>query len=546
MRKRNRACQECHSLKVKCDVSNSPGGACERCNRNSLECVPAAPRLQRDRIAQLEAEVEELREALRDHSSSNATPSRSPESLLGNHDHTVLSFLDARIQPSKQQALLHIVAHRVAVAWPVLHLSTDLDTLRTKSPILLLSVLVYSVTHETQGTELEVHDELVRETMHILGDEVIGRGQRSLELVQALLVATFWNKSTRNGLQGSCYQLIQLATDMAIDLGIAGPSLQASPVAYFDRHQDPASFDARRTWLACFVALSTSSISTRRTSPVPWDAHHEECISVLESGGDPNDILLCHIVRAIKLIEETSNSLRLCQMASFVDGNNYTSHAIMEGLKDKVDAWAARVPPSLSESQTLKVWYHVTMIHIHEPVLHTPTNKAFFAAPFIPGRIPVKDFPKPSNIIPPLRTALEAIVRHCHAVINIATEMDPALILSLPTFSFSPTVLYALFVLVTTFVASTDPTNTYGRCLTKNDFRIEECGLRLRRLTAGMKSLDPTMSCYTTRLFDATSWLEEWYKDYSAILWRYEQSLVQGSEGSNSVEGIEDLGALRL
>lgn len=527
MRKRNRACQECHHLKIKCDVSTSPGGACERCSRNSLECVPAAPRLQRDRINQLEAEVEELRNALRDQSSS-ATPSRSPGSLLDNHDHAVLSFLDARIQPNKQQELLHLFAHQAGAAWPVLNLSTSLDFLRTKSPILLLSVLVYSVTQEAQGTELELHDELVRETMHILGDEVIGRGQRSLELVQALLVATFWNKTTRKGQQGSCYQLIQLATDMAIDLGIAGPSLQPSPVAFFDRHQDPASFDARRTWLACFAALSTSSISTRRSSPVPWDAHHEECILYLESGGETTDILLCQIVRVTQLIEEISISLCLCQTATFVDGNDCNSHAIIESLKHKVDVWAAHVPPSLAESQTLKVWYHLALIHIHEPVLHTPSNKASFAAPFIPGRIPVKDFPKPTHIIHPLKTALEAIVQNCHAVIDTATEMDPALVLSLPTFCFAPTVLYALFVLVTAFVATADPANTYGQCLAKDSFRIEECGLRLRKLTASMKNLDPTMSCYTTRMFDATSWLEEWYKDYTAILWRYEQTLAQG------------------
>ncbi|KAH3904316.1 hypothetical protein HBI56_009030 [Parastagonospora nodorum] len=525
MRKRNRACQECHQLKIKCDVSTSPGGACERCSRNNVECVPAAPRLQRDRINQLEAEVEELRNALRDQSSS-ATPSRSPGSLLDNYEHNMLTFLDARIRPSKQQELLSQFAHQAGAAWPVLHLPMDLDLVRTKSPILLLSVLVYSVTQETQGTELEVHDELVRETMHILGDELIGRGQRSLELVQALLVAAFWNKTTRKGQQGSCYQLIQLATDMAIDLGVAGPSLQPSPVAYFDRHQDPSSLDARRTWLACFVALSTSSISTRRSNPVPWDSHLQDCVQVLESKGGPSDVLLCQLVRITQLIEDIIIQMCLCQTATFIDGNDYHTHATMEPLRIKVDAWAARVPASLASSLTLKVWYHVAMILLHEAVLHTPTNKSSFAAPFIPGRVAVKDFPKPTLIIPPLQPALVAIVQHCQAVIDTAADMDPVLVLSLPSFCFAPTVLYALFVLVNVFVAATDPTNTYGECLSKDDFRIEDCGLKLRRLTASMRVLDPTMSCYTTRMFDATSWLEDWYKDYTAILWRYEQSLA--------------------
>jgi hypothetical protein len=524
-RKRYRACEECHRLKIKCDVSPSPGVACERCSRNNLACVPTAPRLQRDRINELETQVQELRNAMRDQSSST-TPSLSPGILLENHNHDVLSFLDARIPSSKQHDLLRSFPHYAGAAWPVVRLPIDLDHIRATSPVLLLSVLVHSVTHEMQGTELDVHDELVRVTMHILGDEVIGKGQRSLELVQALLIAAFWNKPTRGGPQGSCYQIVQLAADMAIDLGIAGSSLQPSPVAYFCRHEDTTSLEARRTWLACFVALSTSSMDMRRPNTVPWNAHHEECLLHLESRGEPSDILLCQIVRITRLNQETSNHLCLCQLDTFVDGNDYSTHATIETLKNKVDAWAAQIPPSLASSQILKVWWHVAMIHIYELVLHTPTNKASFAAPFIPGRIAVKDFPKPTTIIPPLKTALEAIVQNCHAVIDTAAGMDPALVLSLPTFCFAPTVLYSLYVLVTVLVAATDPANTYGQCLTKDSFRIEQCGLKLRSLTAYTKSLDPTLSCFTTRMFDATGWLEEWYNDYTAILQRYESNLA--------------------
>ena len=525
-RKRARACEECHRLKIKCDVSTSLIGSCERCSRNNLECVPAAPRLQRDRIQELEAQIQELRNALREQSSST-TPSRSPSSsLLENYDDAVLSFLDLRIPLSKQQELLYFYTNNAGKEWPVVRLPLNVHDIRAKYPVLLLSVLVYSVTHQTQGTELEVHDELVREAVQILGNEVIGRGTRSLELVQALLVASFWNKTTRKGQQGSCYQLIQLATDMAIDLGIAGPSLIPSPVAYFSMHEDPTSLEARRTWLACFVALSTSSISTRRSIAVPWNAHHQECLLDLETRGDLLDILLCQIVRINQLIDEISTHLCLCQSAVFVDGNNYSTYATIETLKTKIDAWAAQIPPSLASSLTLKVWYHVAMVHTYELVLHTPTNKASFAAPFIPGRINVKDYPKPAQINFLLQEALEAIVQHGHAVIDTVSEMDPALVLSLPTFCFAPTVLYTLFVLVNLLVASTDPANTYGQCLAEERFRIQECGAKLRHLTMCMRTLDPTMSCYTTRMFDATSWLKQWYNDYCAILQRYKAQLA--------------------
>ncbi|KAI4851461.1 hypothetical protein E4T44_02118 [Aureobasidium sp. EXF-8845] len=355
-----------------------------------------------------------------------------------------------------------------------------------------------------QGTELEVHDDLIRETMRTLGNEVIGRGQRSLELVQALLLSAFWSKSTRKGSQASCYQIVQLAVDMAIDLGIAGLAWQPSPAAYFCRLEDATSLEAR----------------------LPWDSHHQECLLRLENTGEPPDLLLCQIVRITYLTQQILSDLHLFRLAIFVDGNEYSTHIIMEGLKHKVDAWAAQIPPLLVTSPTLRILRHVAMVHIYEVILHTRTNKYSFAAPYIPDRIPVKDFPVPADMIPLLRSALQALIHHCHAVVDTASTMDPTLVLSLPTFSFAPTVVYSLYVLVTALAASTSPGNVYGQCVTRGAFQIEQCGTKLRRLTAGMKSLDPTMSCWTTRLFDATGWLEEWYNDYATILQRYEAYLT--------------------
>lgn len=527
MKKRSRACEECHRLKIKCDLSTSPAGtACERCSRNNVECVPSVPRLQRDRISELEAQVEALQRTLQEQSNAS-TPGQSPASQLDDYNAYILSFLDVRIPQERQRDLLLLFAQQTGTMWPVIRTTTDLDELREKSPILLLSIVVYTVTQNVQKTHLEVHDELVRHTAHILGEEVIGRGQRSLELVQALLIAAFWNKGTRKGNQGSCYQLIQLAADMAIDIGIAGPSLQPSPVAYFNQHEDPTSPEARRTWLACFVALASSSFSLRRPIAIPWNSHHDECLSVLESTGEPTDIFLCQIVRIQHLIQDIHDELFLCQINTFVDGSNMFTYASMESLKSRVDAWAAQIPSDLALSRTLRLWYHVAMIFIFESILHTQTNKAAFVAPFIPGRIPIKDFPKPANVTLPLKLALEALVQNCHAAIEAVGDMEPTVLVNLSSFSFTPLVLYSLYVLVTVMVSATDPANTYGQCLAKDVFRIEECSLKLRHVSATMQVLDPMFSCYTTRMMDATSWLEQWYNDYTAILERYEMKVAK-------------------
>lgn len=375
-----------------------------------------------------------------------------------------------------------------------------------------------------QGTELEVHDGLTREMMRVLGDQVISKGQRSLELVQALLITAFWNKPTRTE-QASCYQIVQLAVDMAVDLGIAGPLWQPSPAAYFARLEDVTSLEARRTWLACYVALSTSSMDMRRPNTVPCNNHHEECLLCLEQAGEASDILLCQIVRITHLMQDISRQLHLFHLATWVDGNDYNTHLTIGSLKIRVDVWAAQIPHSLATSPILKVLHHVALVRLYEVVLHTPTNRSSFAAPFIPGRIPVRDFPAPEHMTPQLKMALKALVGHCHDAVNTVTDMDPALVLVLPTFSFAPIVLYSLYVLITALAASTGPGNTYGECLSRDSFNIEQCASKLRVLTSGMKLLDPTMSCWTTRFFDATGWLEQWYNDYNVIVQQYETSL---------------------
>lgn len=615
MGKRTRACEECHRLKIKCDVGNpfnsndndagnedSQDGhdntgnrkSCERCIRNNIECIPAAPRLQRDRISELGAQVEQLKNELfllrSQKQRSNASSINSPGTTLssssvgcsscssGGHDpfrapHTqlgasvdfyngrnVLSYLDARIPHAKQQDLLHFFVYEIAPQWPILLLpSDDLDHARREYPMLLLSILTYTITRSAQGTSQEVHDELIREVMRIVGDDVMVKGQQSLELVQTLLVAGFWNKSAQGEAHASCFQLTQIATDMSIDLGIAGPHLRPTPAAYFRCQDNPTSTESRRTWLACFLCMAASSVSTRRPVAVPWSSHHHECLLHLETMGDPSDVLLCQLIRVSVLTQEVSTSLNLCDLTVFMDGNSYSTHAIMDDLRNRAANCATQLihgssrgsspqtPPAGSSSAAaltalasmfpfsqptpmsgiLKILWHTAMIYIHEPLFWTPTNMSSFASPFIPGRIAVHDFARPAHPIPPLETSLPLIIQHCHAIVDIAhSELAPSTIVHLPSFCTAPLITYSTYMLSCVLVSATgQPGGTYGLYLPRELLRVDEYLGKLRDLVARLKVVDPTMSCYTTRILDATGWLEQWYSDYVGIVRLFESSL---------------------
>ena len=62
---RRRACQNCHSIKIKCELGTTGGDPpCERCTRLGKDCAIFIPKRQKDRVVELEAQVEALTKLL--------------------------------------------------------------------------------------------------------------------------------------------------------------------------------------------------------------------------------------------------------------------------------------------------------------------------------------------------------------------------------------------------------------------------------------------------------------------------------------------------
>jgi hypothetical protein len=228
----------------------------------------------------------------------------------------------------------------------------------------------------------------------------------------------------------------------------------------------------------------------------------------------------------------------LCRLTDFVDPSNADVQSAMGILRAKVDAWAAENPRDIVGSGLLQFWHHLALIYIHEIVLHTPSNKASFAAPFIPGKISVRDVPMPANVTLEVASFLDTIVENCQLAIREAAAVDPICVLCMPSFCFAPAVAYARFVLINLHVATTCPGNTYGWNVNLEKIQARESIRGLDSLGASLMIIDPTLSTYTTRIIDSTRWLDAWFDDYVAILERYEMNLVGGMEDMDADPGI--------
>lgn len=137
---------------------------------------------------------------------------------------------------------------------------TTATHVRETKPLLFLSIL--SIASVGCCTVAEQRD-LAIEVRVYLADKAVVQGEKSIELVQALQVASFWYRAPDDYQQMNLNQLASITTTMAIDLGLdkievskpAGRALDT-----WDR------MEARRAWLGCFL-LSARCIYSAKLLP---------------------------------------------------------------------------------------------------------------------------------------------------------------------------------------------------------------------------------------------------------------------------------------
>ncbi|EXJ90740.1 hypothetical protein A1O1_03844 [Capronia coronata CBS 617.96] len=151
-----------------------------------------------------------------------------------------------------EQQYLIILDHykwRLMQAVPFALLPPDIQP-GDKNPILLLSILL---TASSSFRDFQYQaDEVFR---HVLADQVIIKGQRSLDLLQGLLTYLTWYHHHFDPETQQFYQLLQLATAMAADLGLpkkfAGDDNNALQTPPIQTVEDPIRNELR-AFLLCY------------------------------------------------------------------------------------------------------------------------------------------------------------------------------------------------------------------------------------------------------------------------------------------------------
>lgn len=324
--KRPRACEPCRQLKVRCDPDTAhPDGSCKRCAKARRTCIVTAPTRKRQkktdsRVAELERKIDALTATLQQSHSGvfgvlpqqQETARRedhrwlredsNPAGTKRSHDATeVMQYPRERSTPTEQihkppttkwrgpyagetappkthgnevadvidrgivdfasaSAAFDRYVNRMAGEMPMVVFppGTTMSDVRRQKPALFLAITAIAIGPFNKDAQLTV----LSEAYQMVADRVVVKGEKSLELVQALLVLTIWYLPPDNLEELKFYQLIHLAVVLAMDIGLnrrAGGDLKPFVRIRELLIKEPAGGatdlngpEARRTWVGCY------------------------------------------------------------------------------------------------------------------------------------------------------------------------------------------------------------------------------------------------------------------------------------------------------
>jgi hypothetical protein len=303
------ACETCRSLKVRCLSHPNPSiRKCQRCARLNQECLvkPRAPRKPRKRtdtrVGELEKQVEALRAAfgefpIPNRSAGSAADSDKRSSSTNDQEHALTPeaganmnaspissqadicplspcginrrSLPQRATPSVGRPLSGLLTPSIATDlfekykteliqhFPLGLFSNaeDASLVRQRKPTLFLAV----ITAAAGDYDVELHSALHDQLAQDFAKRIFVDGEKSIELVQSLIIAAAFYHPPDAFEKLKYYQYIRKAWIMATDIGLGNIGSPATPSV---PHKSPSAYGedeiernvSRRTLIASYMS----------------------------------------------------------------------------------------------------------------------------------------------------------------------------------------------------------------------------------------------------------------------------------------------------
>ncbi|RAK73153.1 Zn(II)2Cys6 transcription factor domain-containing protein [Aspergillus fijiensis CBS 313.89] len=329
---RRHACVRCVRLKVRCQPVEGTG-TCVRCTRLGQSCslpdsLRASSRPRKTRIDALQEQIDNLVTQLASKQAANCqTPSRTA-SVTNTNDSpdTYQKDSPSRLARSESEGdplfghLLTLEEADELLAkfraqkmhhFPFVIIPSDMDiaSLRDQYPFLLTCIVWASLEHNN-SLQLKLEG-MIRQTV---ATRVFVNSERSMDLLQGLLVHSAWYHYHWKSMHAHQYLLLQVLPMLVYDLGLdqdetVKMQLQSGQISEPRKEQLHKTPAAQRALLGCYYLTHKSSMFRRH-----MNMRHTMCIdtcvkNLTENPEYPSDALLRALIETQPLMRKSHTLL---------------------------------------------------------------------------------------------------------------------------------------------------------------------------------------------------------------------------------------------
>lgn len=433
------------------------------------------PRRKADvRVAELEKEMLSLRALLKQATTATATPivedistrqTESTESSDGmdsrltasTQSRSASAFSDSppgrvdhndRIDPisrgnlTMQTAIQLVEQYKTEMYphYPLVYIppACTAEILRRTRPMLFLAVLAGAAGKEYP----EIAAKLDQVVLEEYANRAVLRSEKSLELVQALLVSSSWYQPPSRLNQFKYSEFAHMAGVMATDIGIASRPLQV----FRSQAEDTAGIESRRTYLAVLFKAMSTTITSRRQSTMRVTSYAFECIRYLEQSPEAvaGDRLLAAWIRLLIIADEIGNAFTYDDPGAVASILDIKTQLMTTAFKKRLDEWRQDLGV-FDFAPTLQMTYYTIRLYLYEIVLHVDHRPEDFNVPYRMGSMPPCELPL-TIPVKPVVEGLSDLLESSHALLDAFMSLDANIARALPLGMFVR-VSYAAFVL---------------------------------------------------------------------------------------------------
>ncbi|KAL2012982.1 hypothetical protein VTN00DRAFT_507 [Thermoascus crustaceus] len=264
--------------------------------------------------------------------------------------------------------LVAIFINELVQFFPVVVLPADTTAsqLRQSKPVLFLSVIAAAAIAVDSSLAMVLNREIVR----LYAERFFIEGEKSLELVQALLVMIAFYFPPDSPLKLQFYQYTHVAATMALEIGLASKRrVSRKPadgrgVEQYDTFDEHIAEQARAI-LGCYHLASNVAMRTRRPNILLFNDWISECVNHLDRSPRMTDRHLAAWFGLQRIVDEAMSSFGLDDTSSATTLTEARIQAVLRWFDDRMQAWKKNTSPDLL-TVPMMLEYHHTNLAVYE------------------------------------------------------------------------------------------------------------------------------------------------------------------------------------